>query len=254
MKRRRSGKLVYIGAAHRRIRRKDTKTEAMLCGTGSFKSVGGGEIWSSSPPSSPRKKSTKSLNPYSARGLDKFASLIADLEARRAKVMAKVGAQGATLVRFTYSNSNDWVPIIIRLPDENAKPQHDPKARPASERQAKSEIAEETPPPPVQTQEKEEVAAVPKEKNVSAQALSWPRVKEATLRSLRPRWPVMVAVLMLACLVVFGRVFAICCTTLGWYMVPAMQGEGAGKTARKSKSFKTKDHGRRLSSKKSNLR
>ncbi|XP_074563672.1 uncharacterized protein LOC141820281 [Curcuma longa] len=234
------------------VKAEEPISSAMLCGTGSFKSVGGGETWSSTPPSSPRKKRTKSLNPYSARGLDKFASLIADLEARRAKVMAKAGAQGAaTLVRFTYSNSNDWVPIIIRLPDENPKPAHNPKA--------KSEIAGETA-PPVQIQgkekEKEEVAAVvPKEKNVSAQVLSWPRVKEAALRSLRPRWPVLVAVLMLVCLVVFGRVFAICCTTVGWYMVPAMQGEGAaGRTARKSKSSKTKDYGRRLSSKKSNLK
>ncbi|KAG6508873.1 uncharacterized protein LOC121983341 [Zingiber officinale] len=224
----------------------------MLCGTGSFKSVDGGETWSSTPPSSPRKKRTKSLNPYSARGLDKFASLIAELEARRAKVMAKAGAQGAaTLVRFTYSNSNDWVPIIIRLPDEiNAKPHHNPKA--------KSEIAgSEAAARPVKTQEKEEAAAVvlKENKNVSAQVpLSWPRVKEAALRSLRPRWPVLVAVLMLVCLVVFGRVFAICCTTVGWYLVPAMKGEGAGRTGRKSKSSKTKDYGRRLSSKKSHLK
>ncbi|CAD6217441.1 unnamed protein product [Miscanthus lutarioriparius] len=39
--------------------------------------------------------------------------------------------------------------------------------------------------------------------------------------------------LLLLCLVVFGRVFAICCTSIWWYLLPILSGEealGAGRS------------------------
>ncbi|ONM24782.1 ZCF37 [Zea mays] len=33
--------------------------------------------------------------------------------------------------------------------------------------------------------------------------------------------------LLLLCLVVFGRVFAICCTSIWWYLLPVLSGEEA---------------------------
>ncbi|URE37071.1 hypothetical protein MUK42_15894 [Musa troglodytarum] len=210
----------------------------MFCGTASFKNVDG-DPWTPPSPKAAKKKAGK--NPYSARGLDKFATLVAELEARKERVMANAASQGgaAAMVRFTYSGPNEWIPIIVKIRDpqvEAGKPSdvEKPKAPP--------------PPPPVQAIPE----ASPPEKDVGEGA-------EAVAPERKPRghfswgnwrpscyWP-LVAVLMLLCLVTFGRVFAICCTTVGWYMVPIMQGE-SGEGVRRSIK-KKKDYGRRPSDK-----
>ncbi|GMI78478.1 hypothetical protein HRI_001517100 [Hibiscus trionum] len=54
-------------------------------------------------------------NPYSDRGLDKFSALLAELEEKKQKIYSQ---QGMPLVLFTYKNSTDIVPIVIRLKDD----------------------------------------------------------------------------------------------------------------------------------------
>ncbi|KAF2309635.1 hypothetical protein GH714_004394 [Hevea brasiliensis] len=81
----------------------------------------------SSPCSTPRKsrKSTKdSKNPYSTRGLDKFSALLADLEEKRQQIYSQVDSQDISFVRFVYSSSNDCVPIIVKLKDQNKQDQN----------------------------------------------------------------------------------------------------------------------------------
>ncbi|RWR77959.1 hypothetical protein CKAN_00646400 [Cinnamomum micranthum f. kanehirae] len=71
-----------------------------------------------SPSSSPPRKSRrKEKNPYANRGRDKFEALLADLEARREKIMAKVGDKDVFLVRFAQSDTRDWVPIVVKAKD-----------------------------------------------------------------------------------------------------------------------------------------
>ncbi|KAJ8486527.1 hypothetical protein OPV22_019012 [Ensete ventricosum] len=86
----------------------------MLCGLRSLKRVD--ESWSTN--ASKKKKKADEKNPYSTRGLDKFAAVLADLGDRRAKIMANAGPQDAsTSVWFMYSESSECVPILLRHND-----------------------------------------------------------------------------------------------------------------------------------------
>lgn len=52
-------------------------------------------------------------NPYAERGLDQFAVLSAELEAKRKKLVAQLGTQ-LSVVRFAIgSDHRDWIPVII---------------------------------------------------------------------------------------------------------------------------------------------
>nr|CAD1832422.1 unnamed protein product [Ananas comosus var. bracteatus] len=79
---------------------------------------------SSASPKGPKRKAGK--NPYSGRGLDKFSSVLSELEARREKIMASARPQSVALVRFMHSNSHDWVPIVVRLRDPPTKENQHP--------------------------------------------------------------------------------------------------------------------------------
>lgn len=229
----------------------------MFCGTGSFKRVDEDPRAPASAPGSPRgSKKKASKNPYSTRGLDKFSAVLAELEARREQIMAKTGTQGVSMVRFMYSNSKDWIPIIVKLredaKEEKAKPADakKPKPLPLPPSQTGSEVIEDSSPaPPVGSIDAKEVAKEAEkvtERKVKrgfpwdvkeGEALSWVRWRPSYY------WP-LVMVLILVCLVTFGRVFAICCTSIWWYLVPTMKGRSGH-----LKRTKKKDYGRRPSDK-----
>ncbi|KAJ0961426.1 hypothetical protein J5N97_000381 [Dioscorea zingiberensis] len=205
----------------------------MFCGTGSLSHVDEEPC----APSTPKETKKKNKNPYSTRGLDKFSAVMAELEARKEKIMAKTGSKEAPMVRFMYNNSNDWVPIIIKLRDDKKEQLAEPKKKPVmpvlpeSPRQEKTEI--------VAAPEKSKVEKKPCNLVVSeGEGCSWWRWRPSYY------WPV-VMVLILSCLVVFGKTFAICCTSIWWYLVPSMQGSSSVRRA-----LKKRDYGRRLSDKK----
>ncbi|KAL6013037.1 hypothetical protein ACLOJK_003527 [Asimina triloba] len=157
-----------------------------------------------SPSSSKSKRRDK--NPYSNRGLDKFATVVADLEAKKEKIMQKV-AFGETnpddvvLVRFTHSPSHGgWVPIVIgkkKPPQKKTEEDHPKQALPAAFSSAD---------------------IMNGNKKMDGQ-----RRRRRTWNSYY--WPV-VLILILVCLVMFGRSFAILCTSIWWYLVPMMSGDG----------------------------
>ncbi|RRT41149.1 hypothetical protein B296_00034698 [Ensete ventricosum] len=203
----------------------------MICGTASFKNIDDDAPAPSSPKAS-KKKASK--NPYSTRGLDKFSTVLGDLEARRRKIMEKAGPQGAvSMVKFMYSNSTDWIPVVVRRRDR----QDDDAKMSADEQQRKV---------PIVSGGAEEAKAVPEEKVKSR--LAWGAAEEAkgwVRRNWRRSyyWPSVVLV-ALVCLVMFGRVFAICCMLVCWYLVPVVRGEGGD--VRRSVN-KIKNFGRRMS-------
>ncbi|KAM0937735.1 hypothetical protein DsansV1_C24g0182371 [Dioscorea sansibarensis] len=190
----------------------------MFCGTGSFSQVDEDAC----APSTPKESKKKNKNPYSERGLDKFSAVMAELEAKKEKIMAKSGSKDTAMVRFMYNNSNDWVPIIIKLKDEKKKPL------------AKISVPE-SPPSPVKEQPEVVPVSVPEKCKVVE--------KRFSLGRWRCYYWSMVMVLILLSLVMFGRVFAICCTSIWWYLVPSMH-DGISVRRRK------KDYGKRLSDKK----
>lgn len=174
------------------------------CGAGNFAHVDH-EGPPPPPPSPPPKgKRHHSKNPYATRGLDKFSMVLAELETRREKIIAKAGAQGVEIIQFACDNSQDWVPIVVRPREGKGVPQ--PPTEEASEEAVK--IKDEK-------KKKEEEVAVVLKKPLVGLKLRW---------RYECYWhAVVVLMLILVCLVMFGRVFAICCTSICWYAMPAIK-------------------------------
>ncbi|KAG8099533.1 hypothetical protein GUJ93_ZPchr0013g34981 [Zizania palustris] len=217
--------------------------EMLFCGTGSFKDVdkdghGGGKA-----PEAVKKKSGggKKENPYASRGLDKFSTVVSELESRREKILRRVGpaADGGdhrVLVRFAQSEAKGWVPIVVKLPpeEEQRRQQEGCKKR----KQAAASTTSSSPPQPTPlasepASPKEDVklssaaAAVPVKRKAAGDGERW---SWSWGKSVRPQHYIpFVAVLLLVSVVVFGRVFAICCTSVWWYLVPILSGaNGSG--------------------------
>ncbi|CAL4915107.1 unnamed protein product [Urochloa decumbens] len=216
------------------------------CGTGSFKHVdedpgcGGG-----SPSPKGRRKHGGKVNPFAERGLDRFSVVLSELEARRARILRRVvgsgHAAGLVLVRFAVQANGGWTPVIVKLPDEpfiknKGAAQKSPRAKASPLPPAVSAAPlVGGPPGPSSPREKEgggknkkapaaAAAKVPARKA----SFSWGRVR----RAWRPSCYLPAAiVLTLVSLAVFGRVFAICLTTVWWYVLPTLAG---GEDARRA--------------------
>lgn len=192
-----------------------------------------------SPSSSPPRKSRrKEKNPYANRGRDKFEALLADLEARREKIMAKVGDKDVFLVRFAQSDTRDWVPIVVKAKD--------PKQLRSNAIEGKKRAF----------QHKSAVGtSSAKEMGSAAAAVSDGRMnKTLSLKEknhgvfMNLQWPSYywsaVLIMILLCLVMFGRSFAILCMSIWWYFVPTMKGGNVN-----MKRSNKKGYGRGLSGK-----
>ncbi|KAF0908363.1 hypothetical protein E2562_025044 [Oryza meyeriana var. granulata] len=206
----------------------------LFCGTGSFKDVdkdagGGGKA--AAPEAAARKKKQAG-------------------ESRREKILRRVGG-GATgeggggggghvLVRFVQSEEKGWVPIVVKLPPEEEQQQKQrtgcKKRKQAASTTSSSQSS--TPPTSEPASPREDVkvahaaaaakapaaAVVPAKRKAAGEmwSLSWGK-------NVRPRhYMPFVSVLLLASLVVFGRVFAICCTSVWWYLVPILTSPNGG--------------------------
>ncbi|OMP07769.1 hypothetical protein COLO4_07066 [Corchorus olitorius] len=205
--------------------------------------------WSIPVSSSPRKcsrrkKDSSKKNPYSTRGLEQFSALLAELEEKRQQIYSQMGTPG--LVRFVYKNSNDCVPIVVKLKDKK-KEEKGKLSNTKNQQQQPAEIRPTTPKSPSESEKK--LLATPKTPSESdkklekKQSFSW-NVKSGKLG--RPSYYIpAVIILILVLLTCFGRSVAILFTCVGWYIVPAISGEQAGSNFRTS--MKKKDFGRKLS-------
>ncbi|KAL5197665.1 hypothetical protein ABZP36_001177 [Zizania latifolia] len=221
--------------------------EMLFCGTGSFKDVdkdghGGGKA-----SEAVKKKSGggKKENPYASRGLEKFSTVVSELESRREKILRRVGpaADGGdhrVLVRFVQSEAKGWVPIVVKLPpeEEQQRQQEGCKKQKQTASTTSSSPPQPTPPASEPASPKEDVklssaakaaaaaAAVPAKKKAAGAGERW---SWSWGKSVRPQhYMPFVAVLLLVSVVVFGRVFAICCTSVWWYLVPILSGANGG--------------------------
>ncbi|PWZ38076.1 hypothetical protein Zm00014a_020405 [Zea mays] len=215
----------------------------MFCGAGSFKGVdkeeGAGGV------GKPAKAKGKKNNPYASRGLDRFSVVLSELEPKRERILRRVGSDAGAdhlMVRFVQSEAKGWVPIVVKLPHEEEQAADDG----AHKRQGKGRTASKpttshpsTPPAePASPKDEDaarlthvvaaEKAAASAAKKSKAGGVRWAWAWERA-KAMRPRhywpWPLAMALLLL-CLVVFGRVFAICCTSIWWYLLPVLSGGG----------------------------
>ena len=161
---------------------------ARFCGSGSLTR---GEEGNLSPPRG--RKSTRRHrrggNPYAARGLEEFTTVVAELESRREKIMARAGDQGISAVRFRYSDSRDWVPIVVR---HSKSPPQTPAVTGDGALRGGRDVA--------------------RPKSGGGGWFYWAAV----------------VVMILVSLAVSGRVVAICCTAGYWYFAPQKRWKEVG--------------------------
>ncbi|KAJ7966524.1 putative ZCF37 [Quillaja saponaria] len=213
------------------------------------------ETWNTSPGSTPRKSrrnnsfskshNKDSKNPYSTRGLDTFSALLAELEEKRQKIYSQMDSQNISFVRFAYRNSKDCVPVVVKLKPEEEKINNievKQLPHPISKAMDKSPTDQSSVAVNCETnQPKLEAAGNKVEKK---QSFSWNTIKLDKWRRPSYYLPLFI-VLILVFLAVFGRSFAILCTSIGWYLVPTLKD-----SSRTRRSVKKKDYVRRLSEKK----
>ncbi|XP_072979900.1 uncharacterized protein [Typha angustifolia] len=188
----------------------------MFCGTGSFKHVDEDPRTASASPRRTKKKKPDK-NPYSSRGLDKYSTVLSELNSRREKILAKADSDGIAMEDVNNLDKRNKNTKALSCP---TKPEEE------ADKEAK-EVAKEAKPTSEIKEEKEEVA------------WSWRRW------TFGYHWP-LVMILILVCLVLFGRVFAICCTSIWWYLVPVMKDWDGNMR----KSTRKEEYGKRLSAKK----
>lgn len=193
-----------------------------------------------SPSSTPRRSLIKrqsfcrthnptQKNPYSNRGLDKFEALLADLEEKKKKIYTQVDPDDISLVRFAYTSSNSCVPIVVKSKDNKntnylkSPPREDPMPKGGAE--------------PMISQQRNEDEADTDHKKTSSYA--WSRFSFEQWRKPSFYMPAAVMLIMVL-LVFFGRSVAILCTSIGWYMIPALGGSPKNTSSGKKKKKKNK--------------
>ncbi|GAB4852354.1 hypothetical protein Ancab_016547 [Ancistrocladus abbreviatus] len=218
---------------------------SFICGSNSLPREDN-DLESHSANSTPRRSSSSKKddkNPYSSRGLDKFCTLLAEIEEKKQKIYSQLGEDEISLVRFVYSNDNRVKPIVV-------------KAKGNKERLSKSLNNSgplDNPPAPAP-------APAPAPSPAAADAVVKPSSSQAVENKKKPwfnkwrlngmkqpcyYWPAIV-VLILLFLAFFGRSVAILCTSIGWYLVPTIT-NGDSNLKRPTKK---KDYTRKLSDKK----
>lgn len=210
-----------------------------ICGSFHHQDDDDMEIFSpcSTPKRSKRTRSSNKNNPYSDRGLDKFSALLADLEDKKQKIYSQIAPDDISFVRFVYSNSNDAKPIIVKLKDKKSSPMNleSPK------KQRTPEIYEDC----------QEGKAEPEEKRgIKRSGSNWSTLmKWQNLR--RPKFYLpMTIILILIFLAIYGRSFAIMCTSIGWYLIPIIREGNSRSSTSTRKPKREKDYMRRFSEKK----
>ncbi|KAK4348542.1 hypothetical protein RND71_031297 [Anisodus tanguticus] len=190
-----------------------------------------------SPCSTPKRSRTRSSNknnPYSDRGLDKFSALLADLEDKKQMIYSQIGPDDISFVRFVFSNSNDIKPIVVKLKDK----------KPSTNEVENKQTVEKTESPKnkwIREADKDH-----KEGKVEPKGVTWNYLKWENLKRPVFYLPVTI-ILILVFLAIYGRSFAIMCTSIGWYLLPSIGSSRSTTSTRKPK--RKKEYTRRFSEK-----
>ncbi|KAL6983013.1 hypothetical protein U1Q18_016407 [Sarracenia purpurea var. burkii] len=211
---------------------------------------------SSTPPWKARKsgglcRSKDSKNPYAGRGLDKFAALLTELEDKRRKIYTQMGPDEISLVRFVYSSSDDCKPIVVKVKNRH-KHQEIEKKSPGNN----SETSENNSPVDSGNETRQSRNELDDQKTMEKKkkrSNPWSRLMMKMKKDMwrRPSlYLLAITILILLFLALSGRSFAIVCTSLGWYLVPAINGGSSSSIAKRPIGKKKKEFGRRASDKK----
>lgn len=158
-------------------------------------------------------KRRDSKSPFANQGLDKFNELLTELEEKRRKIYTQKGSEDISYMYFTASNSDNWRPIIVKGKKQEHTNANNGKAK---------QIAKSSETLNKHTIEASGSAAIDKVRQSKEEPSRRPKTRSKNWRHVFGFFPVTI-VLILLFLTVFGRSFAIICTTLGWYLIPMMK-------------------------------
>ncbi|KAL1546891.1 hypothetical protein AAHA92_23428 [Salvia divinorum] len=223
-----------------------------ICGSGSFSNQDDDAYLSLSPCSTPKRsrrstsfcklmaRDSAAKNPYADRGLDKFYALLADLDDKKQKIYTQKGSEDISFVRFVYDNDSDAVkPIVIKVKERNP-----PKsAKNLTEQRSFKSASDASPPPAPAAAEPKSEKTMKKKRSLRCKG----SFKLEDLRRPHLFFPVMV-VLILLFLAIYGRSFAILCTSIVWYLAPTIAG-GAAAAGGERKPKRKKEYVRKKSEK-----
>ncbi|CAI9763025.1 unnamed protein product [Fraxinus pennsylvanica] len=222
----------------------------LICGSGSFdhQVEDVPETWSHRSTPKRSKKGTgffrnESKNPYADRGLDKFYALLADLDEKRQKIYTQNGSEDISFVRFVYSNSNDVEPIVVKVKEKKQEKPNLPDVKVqqnSSEAQSDKVSVETLKAPNASDDQVSEPNPKRKHKCLVCRNFKWQKLRQPCY------YIPMIIILILILLAVYGRYFAILCTSIGWYLIPTIKG-GESSSSRKPK--RKKEYVRKLSEK-----
>lgn len=190
--------------------------------------------------SSRSSSSSHNKNPYAMSGLDKFSALLAELEEKKQKIYSQVNPDEISLVRFVYKDSDDFVPIVVKMKKKDKQQQDNnisnikqsqspPRKQDSNQLKDKFRLESSNSSP-----ENKQVNQSDNNNNSNERkkmmmkrswsfSFSWSDIfKLGNWRQPCYYLPAVV-VLILLFLVFFGRSFAILCTSIGWYIVPTLQ-------------------------------
>ncbi|KAK7310778.1 hypothetical protein RJT34_08495 [Clitoria ternatea] len=215
-----------------------------------------------SPGSSPRKHSKKRdsriNNPYSTRGLDKFSSLLEDLDEKRKRIYSQMNPHDISFVRFVYSNTDDFVPVVVKVKNNKDQKKHINKiqelgvvkaTRILAHTSESTDKSSTTIDQPSSTTEEKKQSKMESDKRVTKKSISWNVVMKKHDMGKPCFYLPLVMVLILLLLTVFGRSVSTLCICVLWYLISTLK-DSSSLNANPRKSMKKKDYVRGLSEKK----
>ncbi|KAL7154958.1 hypothetical protein ABFS83_03G039800 [Erythranthe nasuta] len=204
-------------------------------------------------------KDNTNKNPYADRGLDKFYALLADLDTKKQKIYTQKGSEEISFVRFVYANDSDQVkPIVVKIKEKSnredkifSSTKSLPKQQPKPVNNNNNNITKSAATISTAEATKEESKEnIPSKKKRCLRSCSAASFKLENMRHPFFYFPV-ILVLILLFLAVYGRSFAILCTSIGWYMLPSIAGGGFSSfPVSERKPKRKKEYVRRQSEKK----
>lgn len=169
-----------------------------------------------SPLSSPRKYKRKHSknNPYSSRGLDKFSELLADLDEKRQKIYSQMNPHDISFVRFVYSNTDDIVPVVVKVKKNNKDHKH--QSQELKGVRSRTTLTHTSESMVTDTEERNQRKREKNHGKVAEKKFCWDMGKPSFYLPV-------VMVLILLLLVVFGRSASTVYTCVLWYVISTVR-------------------------------
>lgn len=218
---------------------------------GSFQNQEDQDIIDTYSPCSTPKRSRKSIGSYKTKenknryanlGLDKFHALLSEIEEKKQKIYTQKGAEDIAIVQFVISSDNEIKPIVVKMKGKRPSDVSSTTSSiiKASSEQLKKDIENQD----SCSSKKMEVEKIPKKKKGCAR---WDIFKLEKFKQPLYYLPVVVMLILLF-LAIYGRPFAILCTSIAWYLIPLLR-EPSDHNKNPRRLKRKKEHSRRLSEK-----